>query len=196
MEWLKKLIEKHTKDEKLDTEALMKDVKNEFPKVAVPKDKYNELAETKKKLDEGISDRDNQLEELKKTASASEDMKKQIETLQNDNKAAKEKHEAEMKDLTLTNAIKLAVADKAHDEGLVAGLIDKSKLIINEDKVTGLDEQLKELQKSKSFLFKPVKEEPEDRPGFQGKVGGDGKGTGTASDEQLAEIFGNTAQKT
>jgi len=86
MEWLKKLIEKHTKDGKLDTEAFMDEVKTEFPKNAVPKGTYNELAEAKKKLEKDIQERDGQLEELKKTAGASEDLKKQIEQLQAENK--------------------------------------------------------------------------------------------------------------
>lgn len=193
MEWIKKLIEKHTKDGKLDTEAFMAEVKTEFPKNAVPKDTYNTLAETKKKLDADVTERDKQLDELKKTAGASEELKKQIETLQAENKAATEKFAADLKDLTLTNAIKLAIAGKVHDEDLTAGLIDKSKLVVDGDKVVGLDDQLKSLQESKAFLFKPEGEG--DGKGFQPKVGADGKGTGAATDEQLAGIFGNKTEK-
>lgn len=50
MEWLKNLIEAHTKDGKLDTEALMTAMNTEFPKYAVPKDTYNTLAEAKNSL--------------------------------------------------------------------------------------------------------------------------------------------------
>ena len=193
MEWIKTLLEKHTKEGKLDMEAFMAELKTEFPKNAVPKDVYNAAADAKKKLEADLKDRDQQLEELKKSAGASEDLKQQIQTLQEENKKAKEKYEADLKDLTLTNAIKLAVAGKVHDEDLVAGLIDKTKLVIDGDKVVGLDEQLKSLQESKAFLFKPA--EGEDKPGFQPKVGSDGKGTGTATDDQLAAIFGNKAEK-
>lgn len=193
MEWIKKLIEKHTKGGKLDAEAFMTEVKTEFPKNAVPKGTYNELAEAKKKLEADVTERDKQLEELKKTAGTSEELKKQIETLQTENKTAKEKYEADMKDLTLTNAIKLAVTGKVHDEAIVTGLVDKEKLVIDGDKVVGLDDQLKSLQESKSFLFKPAEEG--DGKGFQPRVGGDGKGTGKATDEQLAGIFGNTTEK-
>ena len=189
MEWLKKLLEKHTKDGKLDTEAFMTEVNAEFPKTAVPKEKYNEVSEAKKKLETDIKARDTQLDELKKAAGAGEDLKKQIETLQADNKKKDEDYQAQLKDLTLTNAIKLAVAGKVHDEGLVAGLFDKSKLVIDGDKVVGLDDQIKGLQESKAFLFKVVDGDPKS-PGF--KVGSDGKGTGTASNDQLAAIFGNT----
>jgi hypothetical protein len=154
MDWVKTLIEKHTKDGKFDQTAFLTEFNTEFPKNAVPKEKYNELAESKKKLEKDVTDRDGQLEELKKTAGASEDLKKQIETLQTENKTAKEKYEADMKDLTLSNAIKLAVAGKVHDEGIVANLIDRSKLVIDGEKVVGLEDQLKGLKESKAFLFK------------------------------------------
>jgi len=189
MEWIKTLLEKHTKEGKLDMEAFMAELKTEFPKNAVPKDVYNAAADAKKKLEADLKDRDQQLEELKKSAGASEDLKRQIQTLQEENKKAKEKYEADLRDLTLTNAIKLAVAGKVHDEDLVASLIDKTKLVIDGDKVVGLDEQLKSLQESKAFLFKPA--DGDEKPGFQPKVGSDGKGTDKATDEVLAQIFGN-----
>lgn len=153
MDWLKSLLEKHTKDGKLDLEAFMKKFNTEFPKHAVPKETYNALAETKKTLENDIKERDKQLEELKKVDAAG--LKAEIERLQGENKSAKEKYEADMKDLTLTNAIKLAIAGKVHDEGLVTSLFDKSKLILSEDgKIAGLDEQLKNLKDTKKFLFK------------------------------------------
>lgn len=175
MEWIKTLLEKHTKEGKLDAEAFMAELKTEFPKNAIPKDTYNALAETKKKLEADLTERDKQLEELKKTAGASEELKKQIEQLQADNKTAADKYAADLKDLTLTNAIKLALAGKVHDENLVAGLIDKSKLVIDRDKVVGLEDQLKGLQEAKAFLFKADgdgNQDPKPKPGF--KVGGDG----------------------
>ncbi len=174
MDWIKALLEKHTKEEKLDLEAFMAELKTEFPKNAVPKDTYNTLAETKKKLDADLKERDTQLEGLKKDAGASEELTKQIEQLQADNKAAAEKHAADLKDLTLTSAIKLALAGKVHDEGLVAGLVDKEKLVIDGDKVVGLEDQLKSLQEEKAFLFKTEDDgDNKNKTGF--KIGADGK---------------------
>lgn len=175
MEWIKQLIEKHTKEGKLDLEAFLVELKTEFPKNAATKALYNEALEANKKLQADIAARDTQLEELKKTAGASEELTKQIEQLQADNKAAAEKHAADLKDLTLTSAIKLALAGKVHDEGLVAGLVDKEKLVIDGDKVVGLGDQLKSLQETKAFLFKPEDDGDGDKnkPGF--KIGADGK---------------------
>lgn len=196
MEWIKALIEKHTKDGVLDQEELIKDINTEFPKHAVPKEQYNTLAETKKKLDAGIAERDKQLEELKKIDA--EGLKAEIERLQEENKAATEKYEAELKDIQLANAIKLAVAGKVHDEDLVSGLVDKTKLIIGDDgKIVGLDEQIASLKESKAFLFKPEDEtnqqKQQQQAGF--KVGNSPPNNQQAIDTAIAAAFGNLEEK-
>lgn len=173
------------------TEEIDKKVAEEIGKRFVARADYNSVNETRKRLEADLAARDTQLEELKKAAGNSEELQKQIETLQAENKQAKEKYEADLRDLVLTSAIKMAVAGKVHDETLVAGLIDKTKLVIDGDKVVGLDEQLKSLQEQKAFLFKS--EEGEPKPGF--RVGSEGKGTGKASEDQLASIFGNSPPK-
>lgn len=121
----------------------------------VEKNKLDEAKKENQTLQQSVKDWDKQLEDLKKASGDNEELKKQIETLQGENKAAKEKYDAEMKELKLTTAIKLAVAGKVHDEDIAAGLFDRSKLILSDDgKVTGLEEQLKSIQKEKAFLFK------------------------------------------
>lgn len=110
----------------------------------VTKERFNEVNTAKKKLED----------DLKKAAGDNEDLKTQISTLQQENKTAKEKHESDMRELSLMTAVKVAIADKAQDVDLVAGLFDESKLTLVDGKVIGVEEQLKELQKSKAFLFK------------------------------------------
>ena len=190
MEWIKTLIEKHTKDGQLDQEELIKDINKEFPKYAVPKDQYNAVAEAKKKLEKDIAERDNQLEELKKIDA--EGLKAEIERLQEENKAATEKYEAELKDIQLANAIKLAVAGKVHDEDIVSQLIKKDELVLSEDgKVIGLDEQINSLKETKGFLFIEEKQDKqEEQPGFQ-KVGNEQPNNHQTIDEAIAAAFGN-----
>ena len=119
-----------------------------------------------------------------------ESFKKQIEDLQTENKSKDEQHQTELKDLKLTNAIKSAILGKAQDEDLVAGLLDKSKLILGEDgKITGLDEQLTSLQESKKFLFK--QEEQQQQAGFVPIGANQQQQQQTTVDNALASAFGN-----
>lgn len=135
---------------------------NWFPKV-----KFDEVNEGKKQAEASLVDRDKQLETLKKSAGDNEALKTQIETLQADNKTAKEAHESEMKEIRLTTAIKLAVAGDAHDPDLITGLVDREKLLLTDDgKVSGLEDQLKSLRESKAFLF--VEKDKDGKPIFKG----------------------------
>jgi hypothetical protein len=193
MDWLKELLKAAGVEEsKLD--GLIGDVNKELPKHFVPKSQYNEAAEAKKKAEKDVADRDKQLEDLKKSGGDAEALKKQIETLQGENKAAKEKYESELKDLQLSNALKLALAGQVHDADLVTGLIDKTKIELGEDGSikAGLEDQVKALRESKAFLF------AENKPTFKGANPADpgaGSGSGTSSLSDAAAISSIFAQQ-
>lgn len=75
----------------------------------------------------------------------------------------------------------------ALDADLVYSLLDHTKIARNDKgEVTGLDDQLTEMTKSKGFLFK------DDVPGGTGKDGnGAGSGNPTALDSALDSVFGS-----
>ena len=161
-----------TIEELLETLGIVKDKQAEARKsinafldgAYIPKSRFNEVNEAKKTLETTVADRDKQLDALKNAKGDMDSLKAQIKKLQDDNKKSVEEAEARMKDLRLNDAIKMAILDKAQDVDIVSGLFDKEKLILGEDgKVTGLDEQLKALEKGKPFLFKaknPPKYDP------------------------------------
>lgn len=123
----------------------------------VPKARFNEVNEEKNTLKKTVTERDGQLEELKKASGNSEELKKQIETLQESNKKSVADYEEQLKTLRLSTAIKLAITD-AQDVDIVESLIKKDQLVYGEDgKVAGLSEQVKTLKKEKPFLFKTEK---------------------------------------
>jgi len=161
MDWLKELLKKAGIEEaKLD--GLIADISKELPKHFIPKDKYNEVAEAKKKLEADLTARDTQLEELKKAAGTSEELKAQIEQLQAENQKAAEEWQAKMAQMQLDFAIEKALAAaKAKNAKAVKALLDMEKVKLDGDQLLGIDEQLKALQQSDPYLF-----------GESGKVGG------------------------
>lgn len=131
----------------------------------IPKSRFDEVNEAKKKLEEELKNRDEQLEELKKIDA--EGLKAQIEKLQKENQDAKKQYEAELSQVRLNNAIEMAlVAAKAKNIKAVKALLDLSKIKLDGENLIGFKEQvdvLKQADDSK-FLF----EETQSSPQFKG----------------------------
>jgi|SRR5690606_3894548 len=153
MEWLKQLLEQHG----VAVEVVQNVVAaaEEKLKDFVPKHRFDEVNEAKKQLAEQLAERDNQLSQLKKAVGDNEELKKQIETLQAENKAKEQEYQGRLRDMAITTAIKLAVAGEAHDPDLVVSLIDKGKVELDEqgNVKAGLEDQINALRESKAFLF-------------------------------------------
>jgi hypothetical protein len=128
----------------------------EMLKGYIPKTRFDEVNNEKKRLELDVRDRDGQLEKLKNSTGDVEELKKQIETLQNDNKAKDEAHKAEIKQMKIDNAVESAlVGAKAKNSLAVKALLkdlDKAELL-EDGTIKGLAEQLTALQKSDSYLF-------------------------------------------
>jgi len=141
----------------LDEEIAQKvaDAFAEYLKGFIPKSRFDEVNEAKKKLEQDIKTRDEQLEALKKIDA--EGLQAEIEKLQKENKATKEKYEAELKQIRLNNAVeKKLIASGAKNIKATKALLDLESVELDEDgNVKGLDEQIKQLQENEDskFLF-------------------------------------------
>ena len=158
------------------TEEQAKKVMGSLDGNYVTKTRFNEVNEENKTLKKSVSDRDKQLEDLKKSSGDNEELKKQIETLQQENANQKKAHDAEMTQLRLGNAIDAALtAAGAKNIKAVRALIDTSKVKVGEDgKLTGFDDLLSAVQKSDSYLF-TEKQQKQNFKGFQPGASGNVK---------------------
>lgn len=147
----------------------------------IPKSRFNEINEENKTLKQSVADRDKQLDDLKKSSGDNEALQKQISDLQKINAEQKEAHETELNQLKLDNAIESALAASGSKNGkAVRALLDMTKVKLGKDgKLTGLDEQLKEVQKSDAYLFIEKEQTQPIFKGFQPGASGNVKpGTG------------------
>ncbi|GIQ63625.1 scaffold protein [Paenibacillus cisolokensis] len=162
----------------------------------IPKDKFNEINEAKKQAEDALKERDKQLFDLKKAAEGNEELRKQIEELQQQNKTAAEQYEAKLRDMTVTTAIKLALSGEVHDADLVLGLIDKSKIVLDDtgNVKSGLDDQVKALRESKAFLFVQKDDNGTKFKGAKPPEGSDKSGGGGQKNPWSREHFNLTEQ--
>lgn len=159
----------------------------------IPKSRFDEVNEAKKELDKQISERDTQLNDLKKQVKDNEELTTQIQELQNANKQTKTDFEQKLKDAQINGAIKLALAGKVQDVDIVTSLLDREKVELKEDGSLkgGLDEQIKTLQESKPFLF--VGEEAAPKP--KGATPKDGKPKDGQAETSIGSTFAQEANE-
>lgn len=140
----------------------------------LPKERFDEVNNAKKTLEDQVKGYESQLKDLQSKAKGNEELQAEITKLQESQKQAKEQYEQQIKDERLSAALKLSLAGKVHDVDLVAGLVDKAAVELDDkgNVTKGLEEQLKTLQESKSFLFVPEKQNMP--PAFKGWNPADG----------------------
>lgn len=136
----------------------LEDASQEELKGYIPKARFDEVNNEKKKLESDVKDRDEQLEKLKDSTDDVEGLKKQISDLQAENKKKDDEHKAEVRQLKIDAAVDSAlVAAKAKNTTAVRALLkDLDKATVGEDgTVAGLEDQIKALKKADDtkFLF-------------------------------------------
>lgn len=123
--------------------------------VYVTKERFNEVNNELKSAKDTIKERDTQLEKLQNDNASNEDLKKQIADLKKANADAAKEAENKLNAERKSNAVKLELSGKVHNVSVAMSLLKMDDIVMTEDgKVkSGLNEQLKDLQKSDSYLF-------------------------------------------
>ena len=123
----------------------------------VPYDRFKEVNDEKAKFKNDLKERDEQLETLKNSTADVETFKKQIETLQGENKAKDEAHALEMKQLKIDSAVSSVITKaKGKNAKAIKALLNLENAELLEDgTVKGLKEQIDTLVKAEDskFLF-------------------------------------------
>ena len=154
----------------------------------IPKSRFDEVNTAKGNAEKSYNDIKTELDKLKASAGDNAALQTQISDLQSQLKDAEAKHTAEIAEMKMSNAIREALGDTVQDADLVAGLLDRTKLILSDDgKLTGLDEQIKGLKESKAFLFKPEQKQEQNKTGFRigSNQGGSNTGVGDPAGDKV-----------
>ena len=159
----------------------------------VPKSRFDEVNTAKKTAEDNVKARDHQIETLRTSAGMADDLKKQIETLQADNKRKDEEHAAEMKALQIDNAVSSALtAAKAKNLKAVKALLNLENAELADDgTVKGLADQIKALTEAEDSKFMFDSTKPKMKGAKAGENGADdsddskGKDTSKMSYDEL-----------
>lgn len=119
-----------------------------------------------------VADRDKQIEGLKKSAGDNEDLQKQIETLQAENKAKDEAHAAEITQMKVDSAVEKALTEAgAKNIKAVRALLDLEDAKFDKDgSIKGLKDQVDKLlaDESTKFLFEVQEQGGQQKQTFKG----------------------------
>ncbi|MCL8203629.1 phage scaffolding protein [Ligilactobacillus agilis] len=142
-------------------------------------EKVNGLTNERDGLKSQLDERDKQLVDLQKNSKNVDDLNEKIKQLQADNQKANEDWQNKLATQTKNFRIETALREaKAKNVKAVLPFIDTEKVTVDGDNLKGLDEQIKAIQQSDSYLFDEGKPEPRINIGGafnNGENGTDGK---------------------
>ena len=152
------------------------------------KEQVDSLTSERDSLKQQVSDRDGQLDDLRKNAGKNEELEATIKQLQEDNKAAAAKYQNDLAAKEKGFKIEGALRDaKAKNVKAVLSLIDTEKVSVQKDgTLDGLTDQIEAVKKSDSYLFdaenagQPIK--------FGGNFGNGDNNNGAGKDNIASRI--------
>jgi len=136
------------------------------------KNKQTELEAQVAEYKQQLSERDKQLDGLKKTAGDSEALTKQIAELQATNKQTSAAYEEKIKQLQMDNLTNLALTKSgAKNPKAVKALLNLENAKLDGDVIVGLEDQITKLKETDAYLFNEEK-----KPTIQGTQANSGSG--------------------
>lgn len=130
-----------------------------------------------------LKDRDTQLEDLKGKASGNEELSSEIERLKAENTKVSQDYEAKISQINFDTKFEKALGDyKPKNAKALKALLDMEKVKLDGDAFLGLEDQIKSLKESDSYLFEP------EIQGGTGKIGTSSSSISTNKDKPVDEV--------
>lgn len=181
MEWIKRVLEKHKKEDgTVNMDAAMKEINEEFPKNAVPKDKYNDVSGQLKNANKTIED-------LKKDNADNETLQKTIKEHEDTINTLKTEAERKEKESIVKTALEKEGATEAEYLIFKHGGLDKFEMD-KEGNIKDLDNIIKQSKENNPTFFKADGPSKDDKKIIDNKLPGGDPGSG---EEDIASVFSN-----
>ncbi|WP_440896246.1 phage scaffolding protein [Amphibacillus sp. Q70] len=153
MEWIKTILEKHkNEDGTYNIGEALKEINQEFPKNAVPKDQYNNVANQ-------LKDTNKMLKDLQEKTKDNPDIQKQLQ----DAETAREQAESDLQKLQTDVQLKEALG-KAGAKDVDYMIFKLGEIELNKDgSIKDLDNKVKTLQESNPDHFESKEDKKDDK---------------------------------
>lgn len=142
-----------------------------------------------------IKDRDQQLEDLGNKAKGHDELTKEIDDLKQANKDAKADYDQKLHQISFDNTLeKSLAASKVKNPATVKALLNLDDIKLDGEKLLGLDDQLKSIKESDSYLFESDQSPKNPTIVNPGNPGGGSNTTKTVdkmSYQELADLKAN-----
>ncbi len=137
----------------------------------VPRKRLNDKSEEIEALQSQLDEREEQINQLKEDTQATDELQDKIEQLQEKNKKQREELEQKLESQKRESHIDLALTEaKAKNTKAVKALLDTDEIVVDGDKVKGLESQLESIKDEHDYLFKEESDGTPDSSGgeFEG----------------------------
>lgn len=144
-----------------------------------------------------LTERDTQLEELKKVDA--EGLQAKIDELQQTNETQKTEYENQLQKQAFDHKLESTLSNaKVKNTKAVKALLDTEKIKLDGDKLLNLDDQLEALKESDAYLFEQEESTEPPKPSFttgQHQKGGTTKNIAEMTYQELADMKANNPEK-
>lgn len=173
----------------LEDEVINKVMAENGKDITAAKQQLSEVEAERDGLKSQLTQRDKDIDDLKKDSGTSEELKKQIEDLQQKNTDLESNYQSEIAETKKNSAIELALASaKAKNPKAVRALLDNDKLELTDEGLKGLDEQLGALQESDAYLFAQESENVAPKWGINGNQTNNNPASKSLADYSYQEL--------
>lgn len=172
----------------------------------VPKERFNDVNEKLKTANQTITDRDSQIENLKKFEGTNEELQQKITDLQSENQQKDQDYQKKLNELKTIQKVKDSISSQKklpYSVDDVLGSLDMEKIQLQDDKLIGFNEQYEQLTKDKPHWFKPEQQEQQPNQlfgfNFQGnepRDGDDSQGSNLNKQEMFGKALADMSNNT
>lgn len=145
---------------KLGVEVELTEEQDKEIKGFIPQERFNEVNEQKKQLQEQLNEQESKMKELESFKGTAEEYQAKVKELSEMTEKQKQEYENKIKDITINSKIETALIENGANKEYIDFLkskIDKESIVVKDDKFINLNEQIESIKEKQKLMFEEIK---------------------------------------